>query len=64
MYCGTNNLLRNVPVNKVKAFEEAFYMALDARHKNILENLRKGKLENDDLATLKSLAEEITNQVK
>jgi F-type H+/Na+-transporting ATPase subunit alpha len=56
--------LRNVPVNKVKAFEEAFYMALDARHKNILENLRKGKLENDDLATLKSLAEEITNQVK
>jgi F-type H+/Na+-transporting ATPase subunit alpha len=64
MYCGTNNLLRNVPVNKVKAFEEAFYMALDARHKNILENLRKGKLENDDLAALKSLAEEITNQVK
>jgi F-type H+/Na+-transporting ATPase subunit alpha len=64
MYCGTNNLLRNVPVNKVKAFEEALYMALDARHKNILENFRNGKLDNADLATLKDLAAEITNQVK
>ncbi|NJN33763.1 MAG: F0F1 ATP synthase subunit alpha [Saprospiraceae bacterium] len=64
MYCGTNNLLRNVPVNKVKAFEEALYMALDTRHKGILDNFRKGKLDDADLKTLKDLAAEVANQVK
>ena len=64
MYCGSTNLLRNVPVNKVRAFEEALYLALDARHKDILENFRKGKLESADLATMKTLCDEIANQVK
>ncbi len=64
IYCGTNNLLRDIPVNKVGAFEEALYLALDASHKGLLDNLRKGKLENDDLATLKQLAGEISKQVK
>jgi F-type H+/Na+-transporting ATPase subunit alpha len=64
MYIGTNNLLRELPLNKVRAFEEAFYLALDASHKGILENLRKGKLENDDLAALKQLAAEVVRTVK
>jgi F-type H+/Na+-transporting ATPase subunit alpha len=64
MYIGTNNLLRDLPLNKVKAFEEAFYIALDASHKGLLDNLRKGKLENDDLAALKQLAAEIVRTVK
>ncbi len=64
IYCGTNNLLRNVPTDKVRAFEEALYMALDARHKDILANFRKGKLDDADLAKLKELAAEIANQVK
>ncbi len=64
MYAGSSNLLKDVPVNKVRAFEEAFYLALDTRHKDILENFRKGKLENADLAKIKELAAEITQQVK
>ena len=64
MYVGTNNLLNGLPLNKVKAFEESFYLALDARHKGILDNFRKGKLENADLAAVKALAAEIVAQVK
>ena len=64
MYVGTNNLLNGLPLNKVKAFEESFYMALDARHKGILDNFRAGKLDNADLATVKALAAEIVSQVK
>ena len=64
MYCGSSNLLRNVPIKKVKAFEEALYMALDARHKDMLENFRNGKLLDTDLAKLKELAADIANQVK
>ena len=50
--------------DKVKAFEEALYMALDARHKDMLENFRNGKLLDTDLAKLKELAADIANQVK
>ena len=64
MYVGTNNLLNGLPLNKVKAFEESFYLALDARYKGILDNFRKGKLENADLAAVKALAAEIVAQVK
>ncbi len=64
MYCGSTNLLRDVPRNRVREFEENLYMALDARHKDILENFRKGKLENADLDKLKTLAAEISTQLK
>jgi F-type H+/Na+-transporting ATPase subunit alpha len=64
IYLGTNNLLRNLPANKVRAFEDTFFTVLDARHKDILENFRKGKLENADLAQLKAVAEEVINTVK
>ena len=64
MYAGSNNLLSKLPLNKVRAFEESFYLALETRHKDILENFRKGKLENADLATVKALAAEVVSQVK
>ncbi len=64
MYAGSNNLLSLLPLNKVRAFEESFYLALETRHKDILENFRKGKLENADLATVKALAAEVVSQVK
>jgi F-type H+/Na+-transporting ATPase subunit alpha len=64
IYCGTNNLLRDLPVNKVRAFEEAYYTALDTSHKGILDNLRAGKLIDADLATLKQVAADIIRIVK
>lgn len=64
IYCGTNNLLRDVPVNKVREFEDSLFLALDANHKGMLENFRKGKLENADLDTLKKVAADVARQVK
>jgi F-type H+/Na+-transporting ATPase subunit alpha len=64
MYVGSNNLLRELPLNKVRAFEEAFYIALDAGHKGILENLRNGKLENADLAMLKQITADVIRTIK
>lgn len=64
IYCGTNNLLRDVPVSRVKEFEEILYTELDAKHKGILENLRKGKMEDADLAQIKAIAAEVSGQLK
>jgi len=62
IYLGTEGLLRNVAVNKVKAFEEAFLFTLEQKHAAILENFRKGKLEADDLNAIKAVAAELVPQ--
>jgi len=64
IFVGTNNLLRELPLNKVKDFESSLHTALESRYPTILENFRKGKLENADLDALKKLAAEVLNAVK
>jgi len=64
IYLGTQGLLREVPINKIKEFEELFLTSLSARHQNVLDNLRDGKLIDEDMKVLKSLADEIKTQYK
>ncbi|PHN03577.1 F0F1 ATP synthase subunit alpha [Flavilitoribacter nigricans] len=64
IYLGTQGLLRNVPVSKVKEFEETFLVSLEQRHPEVLSNFKAGKLEKDDLETVKTLAAEISGQYK
>lgn len=60
IYAGTNNLLRDVPVNKVKEFEKDYLIFLNAKHKNILVDLKAGKLTDEITDTLKEAAKEIS----
>jgi F-type H+-transporting ATPase subunit alpha len=64
IYCGTKGLLRNVPVDKVKDFEELFLSTLEQKHADILEEFRKGKLNDDSLATVAELATTLSKQFK
>ncbi len=64
IYLGTNGLLREVPVNQIKEFEELFLTSLAARYQNVLDNLRDGKLLDEDTKILKSLAAELKTQFK
>ncbi len=59
IYVATNGCLDSVPVEKVKDFEKEFLAKMRLEHKAILENLRKGKLEDADTAKMKEVALEI-----
>ncbi|MCC7223332.1 MAG: F0F1 ATP synthase subunit alpha [Chitinophagales bacterium] len=61
IYCGTSNLLRNVPQNKVKEFETVFLAAIEKRYPDVLKSLRdKGaKLTADTENKLKEVAQEV-----
>jgi F-type H+/Na+-transporting ATPase subunit alpha len=59
IYLGTSGLLKGIPVDKVKNFEEQFYLAMETKHAGILENFRKGKLDDQDLAVVKEVAAEL-----
>ena len=64
IYLGSQGLLRDVAANKVRQFEDAFLTTLEARNPGVLENFRKGKLEDADLNIVKQLAAELSAQFK
>ncbi|MFZ1748589.1 MAG: F0F1 ATP synthase subunit alpha [Saprospiraceae bacterium] len=64
IYLGTQGLLRNVPVNKIKQFEETYLTALETSEAATLESLRKGNLSDEVIATLKRVGSEVSAQFK
>ncbi|WP_411274288.1 F0F1 ATP synthase subunit alpha [Daejeonella sp.] len=59
LYIGTKNLMRNVPVNKVKAFEAEFIQQLEQRHPEVLQGLKAGKLDDEITKALETVAKEL-----
>ncbi|MFZ1455970.1 MAG: F0F1 ATP synthase subunit alpha [Saprospiraceae bacterium] len=64
IYLGTQGLLRNVPVNKVREFEDIFLTTLERTDAATLESIRKGNLSDEVLATLKRVGSEVASQFK
>ena len=60
IYCGTNGLLMDVPVDKIKEFEVEFISYLHQKHQSILDDLAAGKLNDDITNTLESVVKELT----
>ena len=59
IYAGSKNLLRDVPVNKIKAFEAEFIEVLNARHRGVLDTLKSGKLTDEVTDTLASVVKDL-----
>ncbi|GAB4495475.1 MAG: F0F1 ATP synthase subunit alpha [Saprospiraceae bacterium] len=59
IYLGTNNLLRDVPLDKVQEFEHLFLERMENKLPDVLEEFRKGKLEDASLAKVRELAADL-----
>ena len=59
IYLGTKNLMRNVPVNRVREFEAEFTSQLELRHPETLAALKAGKLD-DATSVLETVAKELS----
>ncbi|WP_158961908.1 F0F1 ATP synthase subunit alpha [Myroides fluvii] len=62
IYAGSKNLLRNVPVNKVKEFEKDFIEALNSRHRDVLDQLKAGKFGDEQTSVLEKVAKELASK--
>ncbi|MEO0045427.1 MAG: synthase subunit alpha [Bacteroidota bacterium] len=60
IYAGSKNLLRNVPVNKVKEFERDYIDYLNNKHRDVLNALKAGKLDDSITDVLEKTAKEIS----
>ncbi|HEY6162019.1 MAG TPA: F0F1 ATP synthase subunit alpha, partial [Bacteroidia bacterium] len=64
IYCGTKGLLRDVPVNRVKEFETEFLSYLENKHKNVLNDLKAGKISDEITNVLESVAKDLAGKYK
>lgn len=60
IYIGTKNLMRSVPVNKIRAFEAEYLQQLELRHPQTLAALKAGKLDDEITTVLETVAKELS----
>ena len=60
LYCGTHNLLRNVPIERVPEFEQLFLDVMRTVHRaDVLDVLASGQLTDEAAAIIEKVAKEI-----
>jgi F-type H+/Na+-transporting ATPase subunit alpha len=64
IYLGTNNLIREVPVKNVKAFEDAFIREMEVKMPEVLAEFKKGNLPEDGINKMVKLAQDLIPQFK
>jgi F-type H+-transporting ATPase subunit alpha len=62
IYLGSKGLLKNVPTDKVKEFEEDFLTQMETSHADILGNFKSGKLNPEDLKKVEELAAQLSKR--
>ncbi|MDG4945212.1 F0F1 ATP synthase subunit alpha [Weeksellaceae bacterium KMM 9713] len=62
IYAGTNNLMRNVPVEKVKEFQEEYISFLIQKHPETMSALKAGKYTDELTQVLTSVANDLSGK--
>ena len=62
IYLGTNGLLMDVPVSKIKEFETEFISFMKQKHNQVLTDLSNGKLTDEIKATLSNVSSELSKK--
>ncbi len=64
LYCGTQGLLSELPLEKVEEFEKEFLNRLEMLHQqDVLDILKSGEINDDVTAILEKVAEEIVKRL-
>lgn len=64
IYLGTKGALNSIPVNKIRAFETEFLEVLESKHKDLLNNLGAGKIDDAITSQLEEVAKQVGNNYK
>ncbi len=64
IYCGAKELLRKVPVDKVKEFEADFHEAMQLQHRSTLDELKEGNLTENGEEVIRKVAADIAEKYK
>ena len=59
IYCGVKELLREVPVEKVRAFERDFLELMEMQYRNVLDQIKAGVLTDNETTVIEKVAAEV-----
>jgi F-type H+-transporting ATPase subunit alpha len=59
IYVGSKNLLRDIPVERIKDFESEYIRVLNQKHSKVLSTIKQGKLTDDVVKTLEKVCAEL-----
>ena len=59
IYAGSKNLLRDIPVDRVKEFESEYIRFLNDKHSKILSTIKQGKLTDEVTSTLEKVCADL-----
>lgn len=62
--CGTKGWLQDIPIDKVKNFENEYIFQLEREHKSLLEDLKAGRIDDNILSELEAVAKDISKKYK
>ena len=62
IYCGTKELLKNIPVSKVKNFETDFLEIMELQHRDTLDILKSGNLNEAVEEVLRKVAADVAEK--
>jgi F-type H+/Na+-transporting ATPase subunit alpha len=61
IFCGTQGLLRRVPVNRIVDFQEDYLHQMEEKYASLLNDLKDGKLTDEMISTLTAVAKEVAS---
>ncbi len=59
IFCGVNNLLKDLPINKIAEFEKNYLTHLNERHGDTMKKIKDGCFDDEITSTLKKIALEV-----
>lgn len=62
IYAGTENLLRNVPIRKVKEFQIEYINFLRSKHPDTMAAIKAGKIDDSITSVLKQAANDLASK--
>ena len=64
IYCGSKGLMNDVPVKKIREFEEEFLSFMRNSHADVLADLKSGKIEDSAASTIEKVAADLSAKYK
>jgi F-type H+-transporting ATPase subunit alpha len=62
IYCGVKELMRDIPVEKVKAFERDFLELMEMQYRPVLDQLKSGILTDNETQSIEKAAAEVAER--
>ncbi|MDD2306390.1 MAG: F0F1 ATP synthase subunit alpha [Prolixibacteraceae bacterium] len=62
IYCGVKELLREVPVEKVRAFERDFLELMEMQYRSVLDQIKAGVLTDNETSVIEKVAAEVAER--